>query len=77
MTKVSEFRELSSDQLDDRVRNLDDQVFRLRLQHSMGRTDAANKMQSLRRDRARVKTLLREREMEAVRGEPVPITEAD
>ena len=77
MTKVSEFRELSSDQLDDRVRNLDDQVFRLRLQQSMGRTDAANKMQSLRRDRARVKTLLREREMEAARGEPVPITEAD
>jgi len=77
MTKVSELRELSSDQLDERVSNLDDQVFRLRLQHSMGRTDAANKMQSLRRDRARVKTLLREREMEAARGEPVPITEAD
>tara|TARA_B100000949_G_scaffold169413_1_gene149829 strand:+ start:344 stop:577 length:234 start_codon:yes stop_codon:yes gene_type:complete len=77
MTKVSELRELPSDQLDERVRDLDDQVFRLRLQQSMGRKDAANKMQDLRRDRARVKTLLREREMEAARGESVPNIEAD
>lgn len=77
MTKVSELRELPSDQLDERVRDLDDQVFRLRLQQSMGRKDAANKMQDLRRDRARVKTLIREREMEAARGESVPNIEAD
>lgn len=76
MTKVSELRELPSDQLDERLHDLDDQVFRLRLQQSIGRTDAANKMQDLRRDRARVKTLLREREMEAARGESVPIIEA-
>ena len=67
MTKVAELRELPSEQLEERVRDLDDQVFRLRLQMSMGQTEAANKMKDLLRDRARAKTLIREREIEAMR----------
>ena len=66
MAKVSELRELGTDELEQRVGELDDQVFRLRLQKSMGQSDAAYKMRGLRRDRARVKTLLRERELDAV-----------
>ena len=65
MAKVSELRDLASDELERRVHELDDQVFRLRLQKSMGQSDAAYKMRGLRRDRARVKTLLRERELQA------------
>jgi len=61
MAKVSELRELATGELEQRVDELDDQVFRLRIQKSMGQTDAANRMRGLRRDRARVKTLLRER----------------
>jgi large subunit ribosomal protein L29 len=75
MAKVSELRELATEELAHRVDELDDQVFRLRLQKSMGQADAANKMQGLRRDRARVKTLLRERELEAAGAalaEPAP-----
>ena len=68
MAKVSELRDLGTDELERRVHELDDQVFRLRLQKSMGQSDAAYKMRGLRRDRARVKTLLRERELEAARG---------
>ena len=67
MTKVGELRELPNDQLEERIRDLDDQVFRLRLQMAMGQTEAANKMKDLRRDRARAKTLIREREIEAMR----------
>ena len=67
MTKVAELRELPNDQLEERIRDLDDQVFRLRLQMSMGQPEAANKMKDLRRDRARAKTLIREREIEAMR----------
>ena len=67
MTKVAELRELPNEQLEERIRDLDDQVFRLRLQMSMGQTEAANKMKDLRRDRARAKTLIREREIEAMR----------
>ena len=59
--KASEFRELGTQEIEQRVRDLDDQVFRARLQKSMGSVDAANKMRSLRRDRARVLTVLRER----------------
>ena len=69
MTKVAELRELPSEQLEERVLDLDDQVFRLRLQKSMGQTEAVNKMKDIRRDRARAKTLLREREIEAMRVE--------
>ncbi|MYN67928.1 MAG: 50S ribosomal protein L29 [Acidobacteria bacterium] len=65
MAKVSELRELETEELEQRVGELDDQVFRLRLQKSMGQADAAYKMRGLRRDRARVKTLLRERELDA------------
>ena len=63
MAKALELRELGTDDLRQRVRDLDDQVFRARLQKSMGQTDAANKIRGLRRDRARTKTVLREREM--------------
>lgn len=72
MAKVSELRELASEELEHRVDELDDQVFRLRLQKSMGQGDAAYKMRGLRRDRARVKTLLRERELEAAGAEAEP-----
>lgn len=72
MAKASELRDLGTDQLEQRVRELDDQVFRLRLQKSMGQSDAAYKMRGLRRDRARVKTLLRERELEAARAAAEP-----
>ena len=60
--KVSEIRELSIDVLRDREKELDDKVFRLRIQKSMGQLEAANKLKSVRRDLARVKTVLREKE---------------
>lgn len=65
MAKIDDLRELGSDDLVQRVRDLDDEVFRLRLQQSMGKTDAPHKMSELRKDRARAKTLLRERELVA------------
>ena len=63
MTGIDELRELGTEDLQQRAGELDDQVFRLRIQRSLGQTDASNKMRELRRERARVKTLLREREL--------------
>ena len=60
--KIGEFRDLGTDELRQREKDLDDQLFRLRIQKSMGQLDAAHKMKSLRRDLARVKTALREKE---------------
>ena len=60
--KVEEIRELSVDVLRDREKELDDQLFRLRIQKSMGQLEAGHKLQALRRDVARLKTVLREKE---------------
>ena len=65
MTDIAELRDLGIDDLAKRVLDLDDQIFRLRMQQGMGQGDAPNKMQLIRRERARVKTLLRERELAA------------
>jgi large subunit ribosomal protein L29 len=60
--KVAEFRDLAVTELRQREKELDDQLFRLRIQKSMGQIEAAHKLKSLRRDLARVKTVLREKE---------------
>ncbi len=80
MTTMAELRELGGEDLERRVRDLDDQVFRLRLQQSMGQMAAPQKVSQLRRDRARVKTLLRERELasdETVKNLPETGVQAD
>ena len=59
--KVGEIRELSVDELRDREKDLDDQLFRLRIQKSMGQLEAPVKLREVRRDRARIKTILREK----------------
>ena len=60
--KIGEFRDLGADELNQREKDLDDQLFRLRIQKSMGQLEAGLKLKSLRRDLARVKTALREKE---------------
>ena len=60
--KVGEIRELGVEDLQAREKDLDDQLFRLRIQKSMGQGEAAQKLKGLRRDLARVKTVLREKE---------------
>ena len=59
--KVTEIRELSVGELQGREKDLDDQLFRLRIQKSMGQLEAPRKLRELRRDRARIKTILREK----------------
>ncbi len=59
--KAAELRELGADELGARARELTDQLFRMRIQKSMGQLEAPAKIRSLRRDLARVKTVLRQR----------------
>ena len=63
--KVAEFRDLKVDELRQREKEMDDQLFRLRIQKSMGQLEATHKLKALRRDLARVKTVLREKETRA------------
>ena len=60
--KAAEFRELTVDDLQAREKELDDQLFRLRIQKSMGQLEAPAKVVTMRRDLARIKTILREKE---------------
>jgi large subunit ribosomal protein L29 len=60
--KVAEFRDFQVDELRQKERELDDQLFRLRIQKSMGQLEAAHRLKALRRDLARLKTVLREKE---------------
>ena len=59
--KIGEIRDLAVEDLQARVKDLDDQLFRLRIQKSMGQLEAPAKLRTLRRDLARIKTILRER----------------
>jgi large subunit ribosomal protein L29 len=60
--KVEEIRELGVDELRTREKELDDQLFRLRIQKSMGQLEAPAKVRGIRKDLARVKTILREKQ---------------
>ena len=63
--QLNELRGLSVDDLRQRAHDLDEQVFRLRLQRSMGQAEAGNKIRPLRKELARIKTVLQEK---GVRG---------
>jgi len=59
--KVEELRELDADALRTRANELDDQMFRMRIQKSMGQLEAPGKVKNVRRERARILTILKEK----------------
>jgi large subunit ribosomal protein L29 len=59
--KASELRDLGVDELGVRERELADQIFRLRIQKSMGQLEMPEKIRMVRRDLARVKTVMRQK----------------
>ena len=59
--KAAELQGMDRDELVARERDLTDQLFRMRIQKSMGQLEAPAKMCTARRDLARVKTVLRQR----------------
>ncbi|MGE0039840.1 MAG: 50S ribosomal protein L29 [Vicinamibacterales bacterium] len=60
MTAV-ELRDLDVEALRAKEHELDDQVFRLRIQKSMGQLESPGTIRTVRRELARVKTVLREK----------------
>ena len=59
---TSEFRELSVDELHLREQELREELFNLRVRHATGQLENPLLIQKARRDIARVKTLLHQRE---------------
>ncbi len=61
--RIDKMRDQDTPELAERQRELAEQVFRLRFQLSTGQAEAVTKLRIARKDLARVKTLLREREL--------------
>ncbi len=62
MIEVAELRDLSVDELESRAKELEDQLFRMRIQQSLGQLDAPLKLRFTRRDLARIKTVISEKQ---------------
>jgi large subunit ribosomal protein L29 len=60
--KPAKVREMGEEELRTKERELSEQLFRLRVQKSIGQLDNAVKLREIRRDVARVKTVLREKQ---------------
>ena len=59
--KAEKIRDLDEAELRQQLGEADEQIFRLRFQMSTGQLDGLKKARALRKDRARMQTILRER----------------
>jgi large subunit ribosomal protein L29 len=62
--RAKKLRDLSVDELQRQEGEMNEQIFKLRFQWAMGQTESLKKMRELRKDRARLLTILREKEQE-------------
>ena len=59
--KATEIRELSGEELNNKESELKDQLFKLKFQHALGQLENAVKLNDVRKDIARIKTILTEK----------------
>jgi large subunit ribosomal protein L29 len=59
--KVDKIRNLTEEELANQERELADQLFKLKFQLNMGQTESLKKLRGMRKDIARVKTIMAER----------------
>jgi large subunit ribosomal protein L29 len=59
--KATEFRELTEEELLNKEEELKDQLFKLKFQHALGQLENAMKLKNIRKDLARIKTILNEK----------------
>ncbi|HYX22669.1 MAG TPA: 50S ribosomal protein L29 [Thermoanaerobaculia bacterium] len=62
--KASQMREQTTEELQDKERDLAEQLFALRLQKVTGQLEKPHRVRQVRKDLARVLTLLRERQLD-------------
>ena len=67
--KAEKIRNLTDEELSHQEREMNDQLFKLKFQLNMGQTESLKKIRGLRKDIARVKTILREQELGARKTE--------
>ena len=65
--KPSEIREKSSEELNNELLALKEELFRVRSQHATNQLENPLKLRTVKRDMARVRTILRERELKGIK----------
>ncbi len=66
--RLSDIKSMSPDQLSDELLNLKKEQFNLRFQRATGQLDNYKRLTQLRKDVARLKTILREQELAQEEG---------
>jgi large subunit ribosomal protein L29 len=61
--RSQKIRDLDKPELQHQLKDIEEQLFRLKLQMSMGQMDGLKKVRNMKKTRARIFTVLREREM--------------
>ncbi|MDP9171378.1 MAG: 50S ribosomal protein L29 [Acidobacteriota bacterium] len=62
--KKDKLRGLDPAEMEQKLREIDEQSFRLRFQMSMGQTEGLRKIREMRKDRARLLTYQREKQLQ-------------
>jgi large subunit ribosomal protein L29 len=62
--KAEKLRELTEAELDVQLRETEGQMWKLRFQAATGQSEGVSKLRDLRKDMARIRTILREKELE-------------
>jgi len=61
--KAQKIRDLDELELKQQLKEMDEQMFRLHFQMSMGQMEGLKKVRQMKKDRARIYTILHEREL--------------
>jgi large subunit ribosomal protein L29 len=66
--KADQLRELTGPELDLKLRDVEAQIWKIRFQGATGQTEGLTRLRGLKRDLARMQTILREKELSKSHG---------
>ena len=66
MNKIEELRKLTTEELNNKIKENKEELFNLRFQQATGNLEKPGRLKDLRKEVARMKTIIRERELEKV-----------
>jgi len=73
---IEKIRNLTDAELIHQQRELSDQLFKMKFQLKMGQTESLKKIRELKKDIARIKTVVRQKELAGGNGAAMPKAEA-
>lgn len=63
MNKIEELRKLTTEELNNKIKENKEELFNLRFQQATGNLEKPGRLKDLRKEAARMKTIIREREL--------------